>query len=81
MAANGEGWAVPLLLALPVHRLTRRVLRLDPRLRRSAAIGRIRSLRHDALQPHAADMLEHGWAVTRQLSRADGRTTLERIGD
>ena len=56
---------LPLFLALPAHRLARRVLRLEPRLRRPAAIGRI--LRHDALQPHAADMLEHGWAVTRQM--------------
>ena len=61
------GWLAPLLLALPPHRLARRVLRLEPRLRRPAAIGRIRPLRHDALQPHAADVLEHGRAVTRQM--------------
>ena len=35
--------------------------------KRSAPIGRVRPLRHDALQPHAADMIEHGWAVTRQV--------------
>ena len=28
---------------------------------------RVRPLRHDALQPHAADTIEHGWAVTRQV--------------
>ncbi len=27
----------------------------------------IRPLRHDALKAHAADMLEHGRAVTRQM--------------
>jgi len=39
----------------------------QPRLRRSAAIGRIRALRYDALQPHAADMPEHGRAVIRRM--------------
>ena len=62
----------PLLLALPAHRLARRVLRLEPRLRRPAAIGRIRPLRDDALQPHAADMIEHGRAVTRQMLSRTG---------
>jgi hypothetical protein len=46
-------------VALPPHRLARRVLRLDPRLRRPAAIGRIRPLRHDALKTHAADVLDN----------------------
>ena len=45
----------------------RRVLRLEPRLRRPAAVWRIRPLRDNALQPHAADVLEHGRAVTRQM--------------
>ena len=35
--------------------------------RKSRTIGRIRPLRHDAFQPHPADMLEHGSAVTRQM--------------
>jgi hypothetical protein len=35
--------------------------------KRPAAIGRVRPLRHDALQPHAADMPEHGRAVIRQV--------------
>jgi hypothetical protein len=39
----------PLLLALPPHRRARRVLRLEPRPRPSAAIGRIHPLRHDML--------------------------------
>ena len=44
---------------------------LEPR--RPAAVWRIRPLRYDALQPHAADMGEHGRAVTRQmLSEPDG---------
>ena len=47
----------PLLLAFPAHRLARRVLRLEPHLRRSAAIGRIRALRPDVLQTHPADGL------------------------
>src|SRR6476661_7229588 len=41
--------------------------RREPHLRRAAAIGRINPLRHDALKAHAADMLEHGRAVTRQM--------------
>jgi len=41
-----------------------RVLRLEPHLRWPAAIGRVRLLRHDAFQPHAADVIEHGRAVT-----------------
>jgi hypothetical protein len=45
----------------------RRVLRLEPRVRRPAAVWRIRPLRDNALQPHAADVLEHGRAVTRQM--------------
>jgi hypothetical protein len=40
---------------------------LDPRLRRGAAVGRIRPLRDDTLQPHPADMLEHGRAVAGQM--------------
>ena len=39
----------PFLLTLPAHRLARRVLRLEPCLGRSAAIGRIGPLRRDAL--------------------------------
>ena len=62
-----RGWLLPLLLALPLHRLARRVLRLEPRPRRPAAIGRIGPLRHDALQPHAADVVKYCWAVTRQM--------------
>jgi hypothetical protein len=66
-----EPCLAPLLLAL--LRLARRVLRLEPHLRRPAAIGRISPLRHDALQPHAADMGKHGRAVTRQMfSEPDG---------
>ena len=62
-----EGGLGPVFLTLPAHRLARRVLRLEPRLRRPAAIGRVRPLRHDALQPHAADVIEHGRAVVRQM--------------
>jgi hypothetical protein len=79
MAANGEGpgaGLAPLFLALAAHCLARRILRLDPRLRRPAAIGRIRPLRHDALQPHAADMLEHGRAITRQMLAEPDRAPL-----
>ena len=50
------------LLPLPAHRLARRVLRLEPHLRWPAAIGRVARL-----QPHAADMLEHGRTVTCQV--------------
>ena len=57
----------PVLLTFPPHRLARRVLRLEPHLRWPAAIGRVRPLRYDALQPHAADMLEHGRTVTCQV--------------
>jgi hypothetical protein len=68
---NHEGWGAPrlapLLLALPAHRIARRVLRLEPRLRRPAAIRRICSLRDDALQPHAADVIENGRPVARQM--------------
>src|SRR4029077_510740 len=63
----------PLLLALPAHRLARRVFRLEPRLRRPAAVWRIRPLRDDALQPHAADVMEDRRAVTSQmLNEPDG---------
>ena len=60
--------SAPFLLTLPAHRLARRVLRLEPRLRRPAAIGRIHPLRHDALQPHPADMIEDGRAVPVRCS-------------
>ena len=43
---RGAPRLAPLLLALPAHRLARPVLRLVPRRRRPAAIGRIRPLRH-----------------------------------
>lgn len=33
---------------------------------RGSAIGRV-PLRHNALQPHAADVPKHGWAVFRQM--------------
>ena len=64
---RGASRLAPLLLALPAHRRARRVLRLEPRLRRPAAVRRVHPLRHDAFQPHAADMLEHGRAVARQM--------------
>src|SRR6478672_25386 len=68
-----EPCLAPLLLTLPAHRLARRVLRFEPRLRRPAAKRRIRPLRHDALKAHAADMIEHGRAVAGQmLSEPDG---------
>ena len=51
---RGAPRLAPLLLALPAHRLARRVLRLEPHHRWPAAIGRIRPLRHDTLQPHPA---------------------------
>ena len=48
-------------------------LHLSHDLRRAAAIRRIDPLRHDALKPHAADVLEDGGAVTRQmLNKPDG---------
>ena len=48
-------------------------LHLSHDLRWSAAVRRIDPLRHDALQPHAADVLEDGGAVTRQmLDKPDG---------
>ena len=43
----------PLLFALAPHRLAAQVLRLQPHLRRPAAIGRIGPLAHDALQSRA----------------------------
>ena len=55
--------SAPFLFSLPAHRLARRVLRLEPHLRRPGAIWRIRPLRHDALKAQAADMIEHGRAV------------------
>jgi hypothetical protein len=70
-----EPCLAPLLLAL--LRLARRVLRLEPHLRRPAAMGRISPLRHDALQPHAADMGKHGrpspvrCSVNRMARRLD----------
>src|SRR5437016_4470474 len=64
----------PILLKFAAHRLACRVLYLDPRLRWSTAIGRVRPLRHDALQPHAADMREHGWPVTCQMLNEPDRS-------
>jgi hypothetical protein len=47
--------------------LTERVLRLEPRLWRPAAIGRVEPLRHDALKAHAAGMVKHRRAIVRQM--------------
>ena len=58
---------MPLLLQLAARGLARRVLRLEPRLGRPAAKGRIYSLRHNAFQSHAAGMVEYGRAVVRQV--------------
>jgi hypothetical protein len=53
---NHEGWGAPrlapLLLTFPPHRIARRVLRLDSRLRRAAVVATIRALRDDPLQPN-----------------------------
>ena len=66
-------WGDPIIQALHSssrsrrHRLAQCVLRLEPHLRWPGAVRHIRPLRDDAFQPHAADVLKHGRAVTRQM--------------
>lgn len=40
------------------------------------ATGSIHPLRHDALQPHAADVIEYGRAVARQMLNELDRSSL-----
>ena len=73
MSASADDPSPPIFLSFAAHRLARGVLRLQPHLRRPAAIGSIRPLRHDALQPHAADVVEHDRALLGQmLDESDG---------
>src|SRR5215212_10426229 len=49
----------PILLRFPSHGFARSILALKPMRRRTGAVRRAESLRHDAFQAHEAGVVEH----------------------
>jgi hypothetical protein len=59
---------LPAVLSMPHHRRAVRILDLEPILRTPRPVGRAQSLRHNALQAHAAGLPEDGDAVVAGVS-------------